>query len=373
MSDRTMVDPFTLAVLNASLRGGVALLLLLIGAALLRERQRTLVARLGAWFAVSAAAYAVCSTPGFHAWAGVWAAPLAALAVGGNLVFWLFARSVFDDAFRLHRLHVCLWAAIAAAGVVGALGLAPPAAEAFVGAGLAVQALGFAGLAVAQTIGSWRADLVEPRRRVRVFIVAASALHIALTASAGLGPRLEAMPQIRLADAASLALIALTIVWTALRDGTSALLTAPPARQREAASPSRTKGEVADAALLRRLERMMIEERAYRREDLTVGRLAQALDVPEYRVRRAINRGLGYRNFAAYLNGHRLAEVRRALADPTQAAVPILTIALDAGFGSLGPFNRAFKAATGLTPSAFRRIALGRGEDAAPAALTPAT
>jgi len=35
--------------------------------------------------------------------------------------------------------------------------------------------------------------------------------------------------------------------------------------------------------------------------------------------------------------------------------VPVLTLALDAGFNSLGPFNRAFKAATGLTPSEFRR------------------
>ena len=44
-----------------------------------------------------------------------------------------------------------------------------------------------------------------------------------------------------------------------------------------------------------------------------------------------------------------------ALRDPLQAEVPILTIALDAGFQSLGPFNRAFKAETGLTPSDYRR------------------
>jgi AraC-like DNA-binding protein len=39
--------------------------------------------------------------------------------------------------------------------------------------------------------------------------------------------------------------------------------------------------------------------------------------------------------------------------------VPILTIALDAGFGSIGPFNRAFKAHTGLTPSEYRRARAG--------------
>jgi AraC-like DNA-binding protein len=36
----------------------------------------------------------------------------------------------------------------------------------------------------------------------------------------------------------------------------------------------------------------------------------------------------------------------------------VLTIALDVGFGSIGPFNRAFKAGTGLTPTEFRQRAL---------------
>jgi AraC-like DNA-binding protein len=46
------------------------------------------------------------------------------------------------------------------------------------------------------------------------------------------------------------------------------------------------------------------------------------------------------------------------LADPEQKEVPVLTVALDAGFQSIGPFNRAFKAATALKPTEFRRAAL---------------
>ena len=57
-----------------------------------------------------------------------------------------------------------------------------------------------------------------------------------------------------------------------------------------------------------------------------------------------------------------------ALADRDQAEVPILTIALDAGFGSIGPFNRAFKAHTGLTPTEYRRPHLGGVEGAPPIA-----
>ena len=48
------------------------------------------------------------------------------------------------------------------------------------------------------------------------------------------------------------------------------------------------------------------------------------------------------------------------LADPVQREVPILTIALDAGFGSLGPFNRAFRDAEGMTPSEYRKQGVGR-------------
>lgn len=99
----------------------------------------------------------------------------------------------------------------------------------------------------------------------------------------------------------------------------------------------------------------MAGERAYRTEDLTVAGLARRLAVPEYRLRRLINRRLGYRNFNAFVNGFRLDEARAALADPARRQLPVLTIALDAGFQSIGPFNRAFKAATGLTPTEFRR------------------
>jgi AraC-like DNA-binding protein len=71
-------------------------------------------------------------------------------------------------------------------------------------------------------------------------------------------------------------------------------------------------------------------------------------------LRRLINGELGFRNFTTFLNSYRLAEVRDALSDPTQKDVPILTIAIDAGFGSLGPFNRAFREAEGVTPSEYR-------------------
>jgi AraC-like DNA-binding protein len=99
----------------------------------------------------------------------------------------------------------------------------------------------------------------------------------------------------------------------------------------------------------------MEHDRVYREEGLSIGGLAERLGIAEHALRRLINQRLGHRNFNAFLNGYRLDEVIAALGDPAQEAVPILTIALDAGFQSLGPFNRAFKSKTGMTPTEFRR------------------
>jgi AraC-like DNA-binding protein len=112
-----------------------------------------------------------------------------------------------------------------------------------------------------------------------------------------------------------------------------------------------------------RLRALMEGDRIYREEGFGLSVLAGRLSLPEYRLRRLINQRLGHRNFTSFVNGYRLAETMAALADPGQAEVPILTIALDAGFQSIGPFNRAFKAHTGVTPTAFRRDRRGGRED----------
>jgi AraC-like DNA-binding protein len=68
-----------------------------------------------------------------------------------------------------------------------------------------------------------------------------------------------------------------------------------------------------------------------------------------------LNQRLGFRNFTAFLNEHRLAAAAARLADRAQTRTPVLTIALDLGWGSIGPFNRAFRARFDMTPSDFRR------------------
>ncbi|MEM9209108.1 MAG: helix-turn-helix domain-containing protein [Pseudomonadota bacterium] len=98
-----------------------------------------------------------------------------------------------------------------------------------------------------------------------------------------------------------------------------------------------------------------MDARAYVRTGLTIRQLAEELGWAEHQLRKLINSRLGYKNFSTFLNGYRIEEARQRLADPKEARVQVLTIALDAGFASLPPFNRAFREATGMTPTDYRR------------------
>ena len=103
------------------------------------------------------------------------------------------------------------------------------------------------------------------------------------------------------------------------------------------------------------LQEQMEGESAYHDSTLTIRKLAEQLSIPEHQLRRLINRHLGYRNFNDYLNHYRIGEAARCLGDPAQERLPILSIALEVGYASLTPFNRAFKARYQQTPSEFRR------------------
>lgn len=105
------------------------------------------------------------------------------------------------------------------------------------------------------------------------------------------------------------------------------------------------------AEALARLQRAMTVERLYRREGLTLAALASELGQGEAALRALINQQLGFRNFNDFLHSYRLQEAALRLAGDDR---PVLTIALECGYGSIGPFNRAFKQRYGITPTEFR-------------------
>lgn len=113
-----------------------------------------------------------------------------------------------------------------------------------------------------------------------------------------------------------------------------------------------------DEALHKRLLEEMDERKIFLEPNLSIRSLAEKLKTPEHRLRVLINQGLGYQNFSTFLNGYRIEAVKAAFADPDNVRIPVLTIALDTGYNSLAPFNRAFLKVVGMTPSAYRQSLL---------------
>ena len=109
--------------------------------------------------------------------------------------------------------------------------------------------------------------------------------------------------------------------------------------------------------LAQRIRALMEQDAPYLDPDFKVAGLARRLREPEYKVSRAITAGLEAPNFNRYVNAWRIEHAKSLLADPELAREPVLNVALDSGFASLGPFNRAFKDMTGQTPRAYRKSA----------------
>ncbi len=101
------------------------------------------------------------------------------------------------------------------------------------------------------------------------------------------------------------------------------------------------------------LESLMAQG-AFLQTELTVNYLAKQLGLPAHQLRHLINQQLGFSNFSDFLNSYRIPWVCEQLEDVSKRHLPILTLALEAGYGSVAPFNRAFKAKMGITPTEYR-------------------
>ena len=345
-----------LGLVDAALRGATVTLFLLLALLFARDGARSLTAKLGAGLTLCAACYvALFLVDAYAAWPW-WRLPIHMMSLAAPPLFWLFASSWFDDDYRVRRWH---WLAVGVIVTCGLVGNYTFRTHGGIGAPVSFAWRVLSLIAVAQglraSLRGRAADLIEPRRRMRLAlsIVVSSAIAWIVVAELGL-PRWPPPDGWRATNALGMFVLATTIAVAMLGWRDPALVVAPPKAEPDA--PPRPEAD--DTVLLARLDAEMRRERLYRQEGLTITAVAARLGAPEYRLRRAINQGLGARNFNAYLNGFRLGETREALADPTQRDVPILTIALDAGFGSVAPFNRAFRTAMGCTPSDFRARAL---------------
>ena len=342
--------------INLALGAGTTTLLLLLAAVLFRDFRAVAAGRLAIAFALGSAAHALTATSGFAPPVTPWHAALIAVSTGNVVVFWLFARALFDDAFVVRRWHAAPWAAMVALSLVNCLVLVPAQIldPRIIAIALSLISLSFVALAIGQTIASWSTDLVEERRRLRVFVVVVTAIYAGFNTVVQLFQPARSPSVVVTANAAILAAVVIAIAYALMRIKGETVFAI--AERPATVAVASNEPKVSDRKLLDALMRLMSDERIYRHEGITIGMLATKLAVPEYKLRRLINQQLGYRNFNVFLNNHRIEEAKAALADPSQAEVPVITIAMDAGFQSLGPFNRAFKATTGVTPTEYRRL-----------------
>ncbi len=100
--------------------------------------------------------------------------------------------------------------------------------------------------------------------------------------------------------------------------------------------------------------RQLMLDGFYKETQLSIKTLASKLQTPEHQLRELINKHLGYRNFSDFLSSYRIPAACAQFEDLTHVRKPILTIALELGYGSIAPFNRTFKAQKGMTPKEYR-------------------
>jgi len=146
-------------------------------------------------------------------------------------------------------------------------------------------------------------------------------------------------------------------------EGLPRLFSAAPASSKSAGVAPPLDG--ADPITLAWLREVMESDEAWRREGLTIGAVAKAVGIPEYRLRRLINDHLGHRNFADFLNAYRISSAKVRLSAPEFARTAVAS-----PFFSLG--ETSVRLQEGVWPSSAHEPLLrqsGRGSSPARNAL----
>jgi AraC-like DNA-binding protein len=295
-------------------------------------------------FCLAAAAHTLTQSRDALAILGVARLPILTLSVAAAGLFWAFAFELFDDSKRRALLRFV--PALALLAIALAAVLFPSARRElwllhnFLGAALMVHVL-----LIVWT--GWKGDLIEARRRLRGPLLAIAALYT-LAVVGVQSVELFSRPASELSMLAAIGLLGMGMAG-------GAVFLRPDPKLFGASTYHKPRIEIQDEALLARLMQAIHEEQRWREEGLTISTLATQLAAPEHHLRRLINEGLGYRNFAAFINERRIDAAKGMLTDTEKLRTSIAAIAFEVGFGSLGPFNRAFRESTGLTPTDWRK------------------
>lgn len=329
-------------------------LLLLLAALVWRDARQIEQGKLMALLAISLAGFIAIGTLDVEATGSSLLMFLAkVLSLFNFPLIWLFGLSLFDEQFRFGRENVMISGAYAAmVAVQDFAGLALPSSVAFLlSSTLIVATFGLMGHLLWVVWSGRDDDLVLERRRFRSWFVA-------LVAIAGIVVTLV-QNVLFSADLATPGMTVTTVIfvcpltvwaffWVTRASKNALLFERQPARKK-AEQPSNDHV---------RLMQAIEQDEMFREPGLTIGQLSYLLRIPEHQLRVLINEELGYRSFANFLNHFRLQYAKKQISDPELSSLPILTIAMDAGYGSVSSFNRSFKLLEGKTPTQFRKLVL---------------
>jgi AraC-like DNA-binding protein len=343
---------------DAGLRGAAAALLLwhllyLWGSALPRPSRWALGA-----FVASVLAYLVCSHASYANF-GLWLQlPALSLCLMSAPLLWLAVQAIFDDDFAWSLFKTCALGGTLAVGWVAYTGFGGAASTLFYKTLLIV----FSVATLWMVLKHWHSDLVSPRRRLRTGVAGGLSVYVLVVVCIEIAYLGSQAP-----DAlALLHLVGITLVagllaqvmarhppeqWLRVTKPALPVVTNPLVPDLTATLTQAPQAIDRKAALRERVLQAMSEQRAYAQEGLTLAVLATQLETTPALLRESINHHLGYRNFNDFLHHYRIDEAAQRL---QRQDLPILSIALDVGYGSIGPFNRAFKHILGSTPSEFR-------------------
>jgi AraC-like DNA-binding protein len=192
-------------------------------------------------------------------------------------------------------------------------------------------------------------DLVERRRDIRKLAIAIITVYAtALTTIEIFFRWVKNEPAFSLANAIVLFTFSLVIGHRLVLqkiDSTNTVFSTSPKESERKLAPNNP--------LLERLTKLM-SDGFFEENGLTISKLATKLAIPEHQLRVLINKELGFENFSQFLNSYRIPAICEKLQDPNLKDQPILTLALETGYNSIAPFNRAFKEQKGVTPTEYR-------------------
>jgi AraC-like DNA-binding protein len=291
-----------------------------------------------------------------HEWHwGLGSYPVIAMAIIVPGLFWYFVSAVLTDNFEPHPGLKWLLLATAAVGMFafcsgdGTARYCPRVETPYFTWMAAAAKLMWIASAFYLLLKDWNADLVETRRGLRRLIVIVGACYIGVILTVELFIP-DPVPT-------SLEVLNISVLLVGI---TTLCLHMLGLRETNLFARMAKSGEVPVAQhsdLATRLVAFMAGERAYATEALTINSLARKLETQHYQLRQVINGELGHRNFNAFVNLYRIEEIAERMNQEGFRDAPLLTLALDAGFRSLAPFNRSFKDHFGVTPSDYRQSA----------------